>query len=552
MNADDRILEYALRQHFAATPPMDLAQDIAQRWSNGEHGSLSAGELGELMRDPGPYPSVEAASGPRSASLSDQASRRPYLLFALAAAGLISLLLGLREWSTAGDQRPSISPQPSSWQAELQAPMRVLGLPGSASSPSRLLRSGDVVLVSEGNHEVALAQGLQLQLAAPALFRVAEHAGELSLDLFAGEFHLDSAEGTAMSVNGMRVASLAQSRLELRAEGESGPMTQALSDLRAEGLLQTRPSPELIVTLESGELQLGSGTEARSLGPGKGVVLFAPQRLADLGAWKDARLALAEIMPMGAEGMTKRVYWSRELALEQAGMLAKLLMQEPALWEVLERELQSALQADQFNRQHASIVLDMLVGAELARPQEMARALWLREPSLFAAPHITRMAQMGHFEFEREVAAQLDLWRQWPEEFEQPPLLFAIQAAFVGDDRGREILDLALREPGPELLQSGDLALVALGLEALGESSAWELALDKLEARVEGFLQEGELGAAALLLTRLESLADYRLDPLEHSRSSGTSELALPADKFIGEPGSPAELRARLRAVIGR
>lgn len=552
MNADDRILEYALKAHFAAVPNMDLSQDIAQRWADGDPGSLSAGELRELLMDSSSDSSFAIPIAPSRTSLFAQRSRWPYALFALAAAGLVGLLLGLLDWSPPRPSLSPLAPQPSPWQVELEQPLRVLGLPGAGSSPRRLLRSGDAVWVDQGSHAIALEEGLQLRVDAPALFRVLEHESELSLELLAGGLTLDTTGETPLALNGTPVSTLVASRLELKVLQGAGSDAMELSELHAQSLLQSSGRAELSVILESGELQLQTGSKVRSLALGMGVVVLSPDLVVDLAAWSEAKLALAEIMPIGADGMTKRVYWSREMALEQARRLAQLVEEEPGLWDVVERELQGALLHGQLNRLHASVVLDLLVGTQSARPQAVARALWMREPSLYTPAHITQMALSGHFEFQREVAAQLDHWRRWPMEFDEPPLLFATYAALEGDGRGRELLDSTLRAPGKQVLLSGEIALAALGLEALGESSAWELAMDQLEVTVLGLLEEGKLAAAALLLTRLESLADYRESPLEHSWFLGASDPAPAATQGLGAPDALAELGKRLRAVIAR
>jgi len=535
----DRILDYALGRHFSMEPTIDLSERIAQRWAEGEGGSLQPDELQALGSSTKP----KAIRGGHRTGLGHWRG------WILAAACLLLLWAAAALLPTAprlvSDPGPA---QPRPWQVQLSEPIDLYRGPESKALRSSTILAGDTLFMAETSPELSLGAGLTLTARGPALFSIERLHGALQIAPLAGELTLAGQPGLAWALNGVALSFEAPSRLSLQLAGSFSP---APRDWTPSGVLaflreEREADQALLLMLTSGQLGRGIGDNANLLGTGEELILVGGEVLSE-EVWRRAQGLIRDIAPSGPGDMVAANYWSPERAREQSQQFAEMIAEEPALWGVLGAALRGRARQGVLNPRFAMALLDLLIYGEEPRAREQARSLWMTDPAAFNPRQVVAMASFGYFEFQRELEAQWALAGE--QDWEGLP--YAIYAGMEGDARGEQLLDHALRNPEERTLASGEFGLAALALESLGESGAWDLVQDPFEAAFEAALLAGELTRAQQVVLQVEALAALRREPGGKAwvQIFRLATGPLPTKEFSDE--SSASLRQRLDLALG-
>jgi hypothetical protein len=541
---EDRILDYALARHFRGEETVDLSEEIARAWDEGARGSLAPDELELEDALEAPATPVTPATPARAPEPASPIARRPLLRLvplAAAAAAVAAALFLFGE-----EDAPEVR--------SLVAASRAVGVLDGAGTEHRsdALAAGESALLLEGEATFVVGSA-QLAVRSPALLRF-QHAG--LVDLLVGAVELTAGTDPMRLETGfaaLHVDPGSRVVVELtRGPSEDGSPPELDVALARRALASGIASPRsLRVTVAAGEAELvRSAGRSELLDPESGSFVVpsrAPEAVSDEDIARFEGLLERLVHDLEAGPTWDRVR-SQAFArgLEQLGDLLTEEEELRALFRqrVLEKRRDGALPPF-----FTTTLLDFLELDPDPAAFDLARRLWIEEPSAFFPYHVVAFAERGGFEFERELDAMVESWNEDPESWELPPLVPAVHLAFREDARARPLLTAMVAErPRPGYTKGWEVAdqiLAAVGLDALGDTDVWDDVLDGLAHDVEMLVEQGETIEAARIVLTLEVI-------VARLRASGVPELtglglALRVVPLKAEdPGDPGDLLVRL------
>lgn len=555
MDHDERIFEYALGRHFREQDGTDLSRQVREAWELGEPGSMSGEELEEIrsyVEGPQLVRGERIEHAPEE-NLPRRTSLRRWL--AAAAAVLAALgawtLLSEEPVGSPGDAPPGLAPAFAVADREVQ----VLRGPARVATRTTELERGDAILLTDAPIAVSFAGGASLHAQAPALFVLDGPAEEPRVALYLGDLVLNTAGGPAevwTDFAALRLGPSAGMTVAVSQADRGVPLdlplarTVLVSGIDAVRTLRTRVT-EGTAELTADDLQQvldpldGAFSLASRSAPvvsGEDYALYA--ELSDLLFREvDSGVMVFALPPAFGEAMRE---------------LGQLLAREPMLAADFRTRVERVRSTKQPPRIFTSYVLDLMAMDPDAL--ELASRIWIEEPQAFQQTHVLAYAELGGFEFEREIQAILTHYLAEPDAFEEPPTLPALFLAFRGDAAGRALLEKAARPPTELAFQDGwdgvAYLLASAALDDLGEDRHWQAA----KLHVSELVDELLLRDATLPAARIVAQLDFVGRALSATRPPLLAGLVWRSFTYGSEEAErfedASEVRAELDAVLAR